>query len=520
MFSSRKLALTSRPAMAALQLPAPVGGLNLHSGIAEMAKDEALILDNWFPAANYCRVRGGYTSHVTGIGSSVGTLMEHAGKSARKLFAATATAIYDVSSAGAVGAAVVSSLTNAYWQSTMFTTTGGQFLVMCNGADSVRNYDGTSWTTPAITGVTSADLINVWSYKTRLWFVEKDSTKAWYLGTGSIAGAATALEMGDKFKLGGKLRIICSVSHDAGSGPEEYICFISSRGEIVVYVGSDPADATWKIVGNYYAAAPIGNRAICRIDGDVALLTEKGVMSMRQLASGGQTAAERQAITNKIDLGIINDFASYGSNTGWEMVVHQRTRQMIVNVPKSSSTATQYAMNVQTGAWCTYGRYDSAINATTWGQLSEDLYFATSSGTIYKAESGYQDAGSSITARCKTSFQELASGGLFKVSMVRPLFTAGGRIIPGIRVNVDYRNDVPTSSDQYPGVSGSAGAVWDTDLWDTGLWGDSEAPYADWVAAHGIGTTASIHMITQTTGMEARLNAIDVKIERSKGVAL
>ena len=506
--------------MAAFQLPAPVGGLNLLSGIAEMGKDEALILDNWFPAENYCQIRGGYTSHATGIGASVGTLMEHAGKSARKLFAATASSIFDVTSAGAVGAAAVTGLGNAYWQSTMFTTTGGQFLVICNGTDSVRNYDGSSWTTPTITGVTSADLINVWSYKTRLWFVEKDSTKAWCLTTGAIAGAATSVEFGDKFKLGGKLKIICSVSRDAGNGPAEVICFISSRGEIIVYQGSDPGDSSWALAGVYYCAAPIGNRAACRVDGDVALLTEKGVVSLRQLASGGRNQAERLAITSHVDLGLSADFTSYGSNTGWEMAVHPRTRQMIINVPKSSTTATQYAMNTRTGKWCTYGRYASPINATTWGNLSEGLYFATSGGTVYHAENGYQDAGAAITARLKTSFQEYKSGGLFRMSLVRPVFTAGGRVIPAIRVNVDYRNEVPTSSDQYPGVSGTSGGVWGTGTWGSALWGNSDVPYSEWVAVDGIGTAASIHMLTQTNGFSAKLNVFDVKFESSRGIAL
>lgn len=519
MFASRKTALSSRPAMAAVQLPAPTGGLNLSTGIADMGKDEALILDNWFPDENYCRVRGGYTSHATNIGATIGTLMEHAGKSARKMFAATSDSIYDVSTAGAVGTASLTSLSSAYWQQTMFTTTGGQFLVICNGADSVRNYDGSSWTTPSITGVTSADLINVWSYKTRLWFVEKDSTKAWYLGTAAIAGAATSIEFGDKFKLGGKLKVICSVSRDAGDGPAEVICFISSRGEVVVYQGSDPADSSWALVGIYYCAPPIGNRPVVRVDGDVALLTEKGVIALRQLAQGGRMTAEREAITANIDQGISDDFGTYGSNTGWEMIVHPRTRQMIVNVPTSTTTATQYAMNVRTGKWCTYGRYASPINATAWGTLSEDLYFAMS-GTVYKAESGYQDAGSAIIGRVKTSFQEYAGGGLFRMSLVRPIFQAGGPVTPSIRVNVDYRDEVPTDSDDYPGVSGSAGAVWDTAVWDTDTWGGTDLPYADWVAVNGIGTAASIHMLTRTSGIAVRLNAIDLKLERSRGIAL
>jgi hypothetical protein len=99
-------------------------------------------------------------------------------------------------------------------------------------------------------GVTSSDLINVASYKSRLWFVEKDSTKAWYLGVSSISGAATSLELGDKFRRGGKLLLIGAISRDAGNGAQDVICFVSSKGEIVIFQGSDPADANnWSQVG-------------------------------------------------------------------------------------------------------------------------------------------------------------------------------------------------------------------------------------------------------------------------------
>lgn len=507
--------------MAVLQIPAPVRGLQLKRGIASMKADEALILDNWMPKGGYCQIRGGYTSHATGIGASIGSLMEWAGPSSRKLFAATAADIYDATSGGAVGAAAVSSLTSAYWQHVNFTTSGGHFLVIANGADSVMNYSGAAWTTPAITNVASSDLINVASYKSRLWFVEKDSTRAWYLGVSSIAGAATSLELGDKFRQGGKLQLIGAISRDAGNGAQDVICFISSKGEIAVFQGGDPADVnTWLQVGLYMAAPPVGHRALVKIDGDLGLLTERGIVSLKQVAATGQASAERTAITGNIDQGIIDDFAAYGGNTGWEMIVHPRTRQAIVNVPKTSSTATQWAMNIQTGAWGTYGRYASPLNATCWGILNESLYFGTAGGTVYQAERGYQDAGAAITAQIKTSFQPYARGQLFSNSLIRPLFTAGGRIIPAVRINVDYQNDTPLTADEYPGTSGGTGAVWDVALWDTGVWGDSDQLYADWIAAPGIGTTASINMVTRTNGITAKLNAFDAKYERAKALAL
>lgn len=524
MFAVRSKSQPVRPpaSMGTGIIPASVRGLNLRSGITALKPDEALIMDNWRPGTNYQEVRGGYTSHATGIGASVGSLMEWAGASSRKFFAAKGSAIYDISSTGAVGAAAVSSLNSAYWQTVIFTTSGGTFLVLANGADSVHNYDGTSWTTPSITGVTSSNLINVASHKSRLWFVEKSSTKAWYLGTSSISGAATGFELGDKFRRGGKLQLIGSLSQDSGDGLDDVLCFISSRGEIVVYQGNNPDDANdWSIVGVYDAAPPIGDRALLRVGGDIGLLTERGILSVRTIMGQGQAGAERTALTSSIDQGIIDAFKSYGALTGWEMIYHPRTRQALANVPTSSSTAFQYALNTLTGAWSTYGMVTSPLNATCWGIFNEELYFGTSGGTVYHAENGNADNGSAITCTWKPSFQPRARGGaVHRITMVRPLFLAGGRVTPAIRVNVDYRNDVALSSDEFPSDSGSAGGVWDTGLWDQAIWGDTDQPYADWVTADGIGTASTLYTVIRPNGIAVKLASVDLKFEIARSLAL
>lgn len=498
-------------------IPPSVSGLNLKAGINALKPDEALVLDNWRPGQTYQMVRGGHTSHATGLSTTVGSLMEWAGPTSRKFFAAKSNAIYDVSSAGAVGAAVQTGLSSAYWQHVNFTTSGGSFLVLCNGSDSVLNYDGTTWTTPAITNVTSSTLINVASHKTRLWFVKTGTTEAWYLGTSSISGAATKFDLGDKFRRGGKLQLIGALSQDSGDGLDDVLCFVSSNGEIVVYQGGNPDDANdWSLVGVYRAAPPIGNRALIRVGGDLGLLTERGIISVRQLMQEGQASAERTSITSKIDPGIISAFASYGTNTGWEMIVHDRTRQALVNIPKSSSTAFQYALNIQTGAWSTYGLYASPLNATCWGVYNGELYFGTASGIVYHAENGYQDNGAAVTCSWKPAFQKWGKGGLFRMSLIQPVFISGGRINPAVRVNVDYRDDLPLTSDEYPADAGAAGSLWGSSLWGTATWGSSNVPYADWINADGIGTAATINMVIRPNGIPAKLSETNVRIEMSQ----
>lgn len=504
------------------QIAASTRGLNLHDGIAAMKPADALILDNWFPEQTYLRVRGGRTEYATGVSGGVQSILEWAGPASRKAFAASPTDVYDITTSGAVGAAVVSGLGSGYWQSTMMTTAGGAFLVMANGVDSVRNYDGTTWTTPAITNVTSSTLNFVCLHKSRLWFVANNSTKAWYLPTSSIAGAASGFEMGERFTDGGKLIAIGSVSRDGGSGSDDYLAFVSSHGQVAVFQGDDPASAnTWALVGVYNNAPPVGNRCVANIAGDLAILTESAVVSTRQLMASGRESSERSSVSNRIDQGIIAAFASYGALDGWQVMSYPRYRMAVFNVPTAADTSFQFVVNTQTGAWCTYGYIASPFNAACWGIYNEQPYYGTTAGTVYLAESGYSDAGAGITAQVKSSFQPYGKAAtVSRLTMIQPLFTAGGQPVPQILMNTDYRNDQPMSTDAFPLTPGAAGVIWDVGLWDVATWGSSDTPYNYWYAATGIGSVASVNMITVTNGYQCILNAWEIKFEAGQKVAL
>jgi hypothetical protein len=178
-------------------IPAPYKGWDAISPKEDMDPACAVILDNWFPEPTSVRFRGGSTSWATGLGAGpVESLMPYHGVTTNKLFGARGTSIFDVTATGAVGAAAVSSLTNARWQHDQFTTPGGTFLFIVNGADAPRTFDGTSWATPSITGITASQAVHVNAHKRRIWMILKDSTKAAYLPTSSIAGAAQTFDLG------------------------------------------------------------------------------------------------------------------------------------------------------------------------------------------------------------------------------------------------------------------------------------------------------------------------------------
>jgi hypothetical protein len=132
--------------------PAPIGGLNARDALAAMPPNDAVTLDNLFPTPTTVDLRKGFNKIVTGIAASVESLMPYnqpTGTS--KLFAAASTKIYDVTTTGVVGAAVVTGRANARWQHVNFGTTGGQYLFCVNGVDPALLYNGTNWISTATT---------------------------------------------------------------------------------------------------------------------------------------------------------------------------------------------------------------------------------------------------------------------------------------------------------------------------------------------------------------------------------
>lgn len=224
-----------QPVSTGSSIPAPVGGWDAVSAIADMPEDRALVLENWFPTTVDVRVRRGHQIAGAGMGDGVvDTLMVYNGLTiaTSAMFAATGNKFYDVSASGNAVATTETGLANNRWQYINFTTSGGKFLWACNGADAPRHYNGSVWAQPSITGITASDVINVNGHKGRIWLVLRDSTKAAYLPTGAIAGAATTFELGGLFTQGGYLVAMATWTRDGGSGTDDLAVFISSRGQV------------------------------------------------------------------------------------------------------------------------------------------------------------------------------------------------------------------------------------------------------------------------------------------------
>jgi hypothetical protein len=95
----------------------------------------------------------------------------------------------------------------------------------------------------AITVANPLNFIAITQHKNRIWFAEKDTLKAWYMGTNAIGGAAAAFDLSALFSRGGYLVALGTWTLDGGAGLDDLLVFVTSEGQVAVYRGTDPAVA-------------------------------------------------------------------------------------------------------------------------------------------------------------------------------------------------------------------------------------------------------------------------------------
>lgn len=490
-------------------IPSPVGGLNALNSIAEMPATDAIQMDNWFPGVTSCSIRPGYKARVTGFAASVETLMTYNSATTSQLFAAAGAGIYDATTPGAVGAAVVSGLTSARWQYVNFGTIGGQFLLCANGSDAMRIYDGTTWALTTITGVTTSLIKDVQVYANRIWLVEKNSFRVWYLPLNSIGGAATSIDFSSLYVLGGAMAGMVTWQVASSLGINVYVGFVSTQGEVLLYQGLDPANAgQWQKVGQFRMGRPIGQRFYERVGDDTLLLTVDGVVPMSKAALTDRREQSDAVSFKIIDL-ISADLTNYSNNFGWQLTFYPFGSKLFVNVPTNTpGTQHQYVMNTVTNQWCRYVN----LPANCWALFRDAIYFGGTT-TVYQAETGATDNGAGIAASVTPAYSYFKAEGRQKFfTAVRPIITANGKYHPSIGIALDFA-DAPAPLSTPSTLLSIGGSPWDVSPWDISPWGSDTATSRQWQYIGGIGFAATITMASLTKEMSVTWAATDFTYE-------
>lgn len=470
--------------------PAPRRGWIRNENLANNKPEGAYVLDNWFPTATGARIRRGSELYATiGAGLPTRALMTYTDGNTVQEFAANDTAIYDITAVAdplVSPAAAVSGLSGGEWISTQFATSGGIFLVAVNGADPRQLYDGAAWsTTPTITAAGAAAFSYVWSFKERLFFIERDTLNFWYLLPNSIGGTATMFPLGGVFKRGGALLIGATWSIESGTGLSESCVFITTEGEVAIYEGTDPNSASdWLLKGVYRIGRPMGRRGSMKAGGDLAIATDIGLVPLSQALTRDQAALSASALSYAIEEEW-NKAVSLRYSAGWSVEMWPTEQMAMVALPASASQEkVVFVVNIRTAAWSRYTGWD----ATCLGVSQETMRFGTNTGQVITAEKGGSDQGLPYTAAAVLLFDHQKAPGRLKVAkQMRATFRTTVETLAKYSVSTNYTVKLPTVPSAAVSLSGAN--AWDVGLWGQAKWsaGVTKRTEAAWRSVSGAG---------------------------------
>ena len=506
-----------------MSIPASVGGWDQISSLANMDPSHAVQLDNWIPRPGYLEIRRGSEVWASGVGTGpVETVMAYNSPNIAngKLFAVGGGTVYDATAGGAASATTVTGLSNNRFQYTNFTNAAvNAWLVAANAVDTPIIYNGTSWANMTLTGVTPGNIASWTVWMGRLWCTLVNSTAVGYLGVNDISGAVTTFDLGVQMSRGGFVTAISTWTQDSKQTVDEYIAFITSRGQVIVYQGTDPTTSTtFALVGVYDLGAPIGRRCFLRISGNLWIICVDGILPMSEMLTQDRAASAKVAPTTMIQNAMMNSARLYKQNFGWQFIEYAKGQLAILNIPQvENSTSVQYVMNTLTGAWCQF----TGLSANCWEVLNDVPYFGDNNGNVVQWDIGSGDGLNAITATVQTAFNYFNSRGVLKRwTMVRPILTTDGSVTPGVGLNIDFGTDAPIS---IPSTATSVAALWDVAIWDQAIWPANSSIVANWTTVEGIGQCCSILTKVATVangsanGVTLQLNSWDLIAEPGKG---
>jgi len=361
--------------------------------------------------------------------------------------------------------------------------------------------------------LTSADMSYVWVYKNRLWFAENDTMNAYYLDeVDSFGGGALIFPLAGVFGKGGTLLFgaVWSIDGNNGADLSEQNIFVSSEGEIAVYQGVNPSEAsTWGKVGLYQIGRPLGNRAHFRGGGDIAIATSVGLVPLSKAVSLDITSLAVATVSYKI-ADAWSEALTLRGLEGWQCQIWPELKQAIVSPPNiiGANQPVLFISNTETGAWTRYTGWEALCMCVYRGQL----FFGSPAGQIFIANASGKDHTDTYTGVLMPLFDDMGTPGALKIGQVgRAVVRANTVIQDTLDMVVDFDTSVPAAPDASILNSGN--------LWDLGIWGQSvwssgipTVINQQWQSLGGAGYACSL-AYQITSGSVAPLDADVVQLE-------
>ncbi|WP_173989477.1 hypothetical protein [Agrobacterium salinitolerans] len=399
-FAAKQKKVRRRAVSSSYLIQPPVRGWIANEALANAKPGGARLLENWFPTKTSARLRGGSRKYATISTGPVLRMWTYKSGTAEQFFASDQANIFDITNvvdADVIPTAEVTGQSAGYYSTAQFGTAGGDYLYAVNGADDALLYDGSTFTainttsTPAFTGVATSALSFVWSFASRLFFIEKNTMNVWYLPVDSIGGLAKVFSLAGVFQEGGSLLMGGKWSMDSGDGLDDKWVVVSTQGEVAVFQGTNPESAAdWQKVGIYKVTPPMGMNCQMQAGGDLLIGVEDGIVPISQAVNKDEAALSLASVTAAIEPEWKKEVIARRT-LPWEIMKWPTNNMMVVSLPVVDDGVQPYCFvaNLETGAWTKFTGWETR-SLCRYGIFG---FFGTNDGTIHQMDVGGSDDG-------------------------------------------------------------------------------------------------------------------------------
>lgn len=355
-------------------------------------------------------------------------------------------------------------LTGGPFQNNEAITDGDGGSALANGVNAIA-ISGLTFKSPEGDGLTTSDLAFPWVYKESLYFVEKNSLRAWYLPPDQISGELKPYPLNGYFDKGGSLlwgQSWSLQSSDSGGLGAQNV-FTTTEGESAVFQGLSPDDESWSMVGVYRVGKPLGKHGFMRAGGDIVIATDVGYVALSKAVQVDFAALAPNAVSYPIQVAWSEAITARGRN--WQCELWPEGQMAIVIPPNLESlSSVWFVSNATTGAWAPFTNWYATCVLSWNGRL----FFGSSDGLVKEAMVGGTDNGAEFTGVYVPLFSDVGKPTAYKMARIaRFEAKSAAPINEKISCIFDFSTSIPA-----PPGSGivSVGNEWENATWDSSVW--------------------------------------------------
>jgi hypothetical protein len=481
----------------AISIDAPIEGWDAYHSLDNMPQTAAIVLDNLIPEPGKVRTREGYIEYANlEIAAPVQTVASVDNEESSVLLAMAGGGVWQISNTTpGGGSSIISQIsapgtfTSDKWQTENFRKADESgIMVMCNGVDPAQVvYEDVvpgTWLIRDLidTNTVGTEFIGCVAFKGRMYYWKDNDNAFYYSQAGAYEGELQKFDLGTFNQKGGKLVFVGTwTQQDSGDGKDDFIYFMFSTGEILLYQGDDPETiGYWEMVGRYFTAEPLSIRGVANYGADTIIMTKDGYVALSTIIQQGRIS-DVPAFSRLIHNAIKQRTNRFSSFYGWDVELFQKKGLMIFNVPIGETVFEQHVLNTVTQRWCRF----NSLNVNCVEVHDERLFGGGEDGRVYALLEGETDNGEAIYFDCLYAFQYFGDPGRQKHMVAAQIISTHRN--PEFVILRGYSDfEVPVlGSVQIP--LGRQQAVWSINpatppqavgsFWDQDYWDAQDTPY-------------------------------------------